>query len=43
MLDMELSCGLDSGATDGLTASNGYVALHDGPDLRVDEVPCNIW
>ena len=43
MLGMGFSCGLDCGAKDGLTASNAYVALHAGPNLRVDEVPCNIW
>ena len=42
-LALGLSCALDSGAKDKLTASDAHVAFHDGPDLHVDEVPCNVW
>lgn len=43
MLDPRLNCALNCGAADGLTASDAYMALYAGPNLHVDEVPCNIW
>ncbi len=43
MLRVGLSCALNRGAKDGLTASDAYVALHTSPDLHVHEIPCNIW
>ncbi len=43
MLSFWLSCALDRGAKDELTASDANVALQAGPNLHVDEVPCNIW
>lgn len=42
-LALDLAMPSDNGAQGRLTASDAYVALHAGPDLRVDEVPCNIW
>ena len=38
-----LGCILDSGAKDRLSVSNAYTALHAGPDLRIDEIPRDIW